>query len=62
MEGEFPCYVGMIGSKRRVAIIKKQLEEEADAVSKLNQLHTPIGLPIGAVTPEEIALSIQEGL
>jgi len=52
----------MIGSKRRVAIIKKQLEEEADAVSKLNQLHTPIGLPIGAVTPEEIALSIQEGL
>jgi len=58
LEGEFPCYVGMIGSKRRVEIVKRQLEEETGAVAKLDQLHAPVGLPIGAVTPEEIALSI----
>jgi len=46
----------MIGSKRRVAIVKKQLEEETG--EKLDRLHAPIGLKIGAVTPEEIAVSI----
>ncbi|MDR0840596.1 MAG: XdhC family protein [Christensenellaceae bacterium] len=58
LANEFPCYVGMIGSRRRVAIVKQQLQEETGAAEKLAQLHAPIGLPIGAVTPEEISISI----
>ena len=56
--GEFPYYVGMIGSRRRVAIVKSQVAEETGAADKVAQLHSPIGLAIGAVTPEEIAISI----
>jgi xanthine dehydrogenase accessory factor len=48
----------MIGSRRRVAIVKKQLEEETGETEKLSSLHAPIGLAIGAVTPEEISISI----
>lgn len=58
LDGEFPVYAGMIGSRRRVAIVKAQLSEETGAVSGLDRLHAPIGLAIGAVTPEEIAVSI----
>jgi len=56
--GEFPRYLGMMGSRRRVAIVKKQLEAETGETEKLARLHSPIGLAIGAVTPEEIAISI----
>jgi xanthine dehydrogenase accessory factor len=58
LDVEFPCYVGMIGSRRRVAIVKKQLEEDTGEIQKLSLLHAPIGLPIGAVTPGEIAICI----
>lgn len=58
LEGESPYYLGMIGSKRRIGIIRKQLSEETGEADKLDKLHAPIGLSIGAVTPEEIAVSI----
>ena len=58
LEGVFPRYVGMIGSRRRVAIVKKQLEEETGKIESLSRLHAPVGLSIGAETPEEIAISI----
>jgi len=58
LRGDFPRYTGMIGSRRRVAIVKKQLEDETGETEKLSRLHAPIGLAIGAVTPEEIAVSI----
>ncbi|MCL2035520.1 MAG: XdhC family protein, partial [Oscillospiraceae bacterium] len=58
LRGDFPRYVGMIGSRRRVAIVKKQLEDETGATSGLARLYSPVGLAIGAVTPEEIAASI----
>ncbi|MCL2025191.1 MAG: XdhC family protein [Leptospirales bacterium] len=58
LKGEFPRYVGMIGSRRRVDIVKKQLAEETSEIEKLSRLHAPIGLAIGAVTPVEIAISI----
>ena len=58
LRGELPCYLGMIGSKRRVAIVRGQLLKEGHTPERLQRLHSPIGLPIGAVTPEEIALSI----
>lgn len=52
------AYVGMMGSRRRVAIAKKQLEEEGVTKELLDEVHTPIGLSIGAETPGEIAVSI----
>lgn len=51
-------YLGMIGSRRRVAGVFKLLREEGWREEDLAQLHSPIGLDIGAETPEEIALSI----
>jgi len=58
LRGTLPYYMGMIGSKRRVAIVKKHLKDEGFDSKKVDMLHAPIGLAIGAVTPEEIAVSI----
>lgn len=57
-EAEEPKYVGMIGSKRRTAIVKETLKSEGYNNERLDKVHTPIGLSIGAITPEEIAISI----
>jgi xanthine dehydrogenase accessory factor len=51
-------YVGMIGSKRRVGAVKDTLIEEGYAKERIQRVCTPIGLLIGAVTPEEISISI----
>ena len=51
-------YIGMIGSKRRVKGILEMLSGEGVARKKLQKLHAPIGLDLGAVTPAEIALCI----
>jgi xanthine dehydrogenase accessory factor len=51
-------YLGMIGSKRKVLSIYKELEKEGVAPSKFERINAPIGLEIGAVTPEEIAVAI----
>lgn len=54
-----PLYIGMIGSRRRVRELKNQLmEEEGIKKEWLDQIHSPIGLSIGAISPEEIAVSI----
>ena len=58
LDGKPPHYLGMIGSKRRVAIVRSQIAEEGYSPELLQRLHSPIGLAIGAVTPEEIAVSI----
>jgi xanthine dehydrogenase accessory factor len=52
------AYVGMIGSKRRVSTVLRHLAEEGVPVAALEAVYTPIGLNIGAETPEEIAVSI----
>ena len=52
------AYVGMIGSRRRVAMLKEQLQEQGVSAEWLDALHAPIGLDIGAETPEEIAVAI----
>ncbi|MFC1943245.1 XdhC family protein [Chloroflexota bacterium] len=52
------AYIGMIGSHRRVATILRHLAEEGYPPERLRQIYSPIGLDIGAETPEEIALSI----
>lgn len=51
-------YIGMIGSKRRVKIMKEELIEEGYSKEKIENIYSPIGLNIGAVTSEEIAISI----
>ena len=51
-------YIGMIGSKRKTISIFRQLEKEGLAARLFDRVHAPIGLDIGAVTPEEIAISI----
>jgi xanthine dehydrogenase accessory factor len=56
--GTRAAYVGMIGSKRKVAEIKEHLLEKGVAKEQLEKAHSPIGLDIGAETPEEIALSV----
>jgi xanthine dehydrogenase accessory factor len=48
----------MIGSRRRVAAVKDLLISQGADKERLDRIHTPIGLSIGAVTPEEIAISI----
>ncbi|MDR3357845.1 MAG: XdhC family protein [Desulfovibrio sp.] len=58
VRGKMPRYLGMIGSRRRVGIVLQQLRDEGCAPENLARLHAPIGLDIGAVTPEEIALAI----
>lgn len=52
------AYVGLIGSRRRVGFVKIALEQQGIPAEKLNRLHAPIGLPIGAESPAEIALCI----
>jgi xanthine dehydrogenase accessory factor len=52
------AYVGVIGSRRKIRLIMDQLRSEGIPASTLSRFHAPIGLPIGACTPEEIAVSI----
>ena len=52
------AYVGMMGSRSRSASVRKMLEEEKIDPEKIKALHAPIGLSIGAQTPEEIAVSV----
>lgn len=58
LRGTEPHYLGMIGSKRRVAGLLGALAEEGYDRERLSRVHAPIGLMIGAVTPEEISVSI----
>lgn len=52
------AYLGMIGSKQKVAKTKQQLLEDGFSKQKIEKIYAPIGLKIGAVTPEEIAVCI----
>ncbi|MDO8613149.1 MAG: XdhC/CoxI family protein [Dehalococcoidia bacterium] len=56
--GSPAAYVGMIGSKRRVAAVLQHLIDDGLDPEAVRRVHTPIGLDIGAETPEEIAVSI----
>jgi len=52
------AYVGLIGSRRRVGFVKKELLAGGIGAERVEELHTPIGLAIGAETPAELAISI----
>ncbi len=51
-------YVGLIGSKRRTNIVLQRLRETGAEEERLARVRAPVGLDIGAVTPEEVALAI----
>ena len=51
-------YIGMIGSRRRTTTIRAHLKREGVRDELLRRVYAPIGLDIGAQTPEEIALAI----
>jgi len=51
-------YIGMIGSRRRATTIREHMRREGVGAEHLRRVHSPIGLDIGAITPEEISLAI----
>jgi xanthine dehydrogenase accessory factor len=52
------AYIGMIGSRRKVSTIFENLKGSGISEKAIHRVHAPIGLDIGAETPEEIAVSI----
>ena len=57
LRGPF-TYLGMIGSRSKVAKARESLAEQGFSPDQLNRLHAPIGLSLGGQTPAEIAVSI----
>ena len=55
-------YIGMIGSKRKAITVFRELVKEGLTPDLFDRVHSPIGLDIGAITPEEIAVSIMAEL
>ena len=53
-----PAYIGMIGSRRRVRATFLQLLDDGIPKERLADIHAPVGLDIGAETPEEIAVAV----
>jgi len=51
-------YIGMIGSKRKTITIFRELTKEGIPAERFQRVHAPVGLDIGAITPEEIAVAI----
>ena len=56
--GSNAVYLGMIGSRKRVLSVFKKLESEGVSERDLQRVHAPIGLKIGARSPQEIAVAI----
>jgi len=52
------AYIGMIGSRKKNTTVFQHLEKQGVSAQELKKVHTPIGIDIGAQTPEEIAVSI----
>jgi len=51
-------YIGMIGSRSKIKILFDMLLKEGCKKAQLDKVHTPVGLDIGAETPQEIAVAI----
>ena len=56
--GQEVKYIGMIGSRKKIQTVYNALKEKGVRADQLERVHAPIGLDIGALTPEEIAVSI----
>lgn len=57
LRGDF-AYVGVIGSRKKTATVNEKLRQRGVSEEAIARVHTPIGMSIKAVTPEEIAVSI----
>ena len=51
-------YIGLLGSRRKTLMIYQRLVQQGTSPERLKQVRSPIGLDIGALTPEELAVSI----
>jgi xanthine dehydrogenase accessory factor len=51
-------YIGMVGSKRKAITVFRELTKEGLKPELFERVHSPVGLDIGAITPEEIAIAI----
>ncbi len=51
-------YIGLLGSRRKTLMIYQRLTRQDIPIDRLKQVHAPIGLDIGALTPEELAVSV----
>src|SRR5437588_8728298 len=51
-------YIAMIGSKRKVVNVIRELEKEGIPRDAFERIHAPMGFDIGAISPEEIAISV----
>ena len=51
-------YIGLLGSRRKTLMIYQRLTRQGIPVERLKQVYAPIGLDIGALTPEELAVSV----
>ena len=51
-------YIGCIGSRRKIGLIRERLKKEGFSKEEIGRIHMPIGLRIGAETPAEIAVSV----
>lgn len=58
LEGRPLAYLGAIGSRKKIAAIRQKLLGQGVSQGHLDRIFQPVGLPIGAETPEEIAVSI----
>lgn len=58
LEGYDAAYIGVIGSRAKIAFVDKKLREQGVSPEYLERVYRPIGLPIRGETPEEIAVSI----
>ena len=53
-----PCYVGCMGSRKKLDFVRQSLAQRGYSQEQIDAVHLPIGLPIQAETPAEIAISV----
>jgi xanthine dehydrogenase accessory factor len=58
LEGRAMAYLGLIGSRKKIAATREKLLGQGVSQGHLDRIFQPVGLPIGAETPEEIAVSV----
>lgn len=58
LQGHEAAYIGVIGSRSKIKFVEGKLRKEGVSEAHMDRMYRPIGLPIGAETPEEIAVSI----
>ncbi len=57
LEGKPAAYMGMIGSRKKISVVRERLLEQGVSAGHIDRIYQPVGLPIRAETPEEIAVS-----